>query len=34
VERGDVIFEINLVVVIKKAAVCEIVETELGLATG
>jgi hypothetical protein len=34
VERRDVVFEINLVVVIKKTAVCDKVKTDLELATG
>jgi predicted RNA-binding protein with TRAM domain len=34
VERGDGIFKINFVAVIKKTAVGELVKTELGVALG
>jgi len=34
VEKGDAIFGINLVVVIKRTVICEMVKTEFGVASG
>jgi hypothetical protein len=33
VEKGDAIFGINLVVVMKRNAICEMVKTEFGVAS-